>query len=121
TVDAGVEKRLTTVSASEENANVAANLNVRRVTYSAIDGVFLKAKIETRGPILPESDPAINGVTYRIGLAKYTQQRPITDVSKAPVVWTIRGVAGGRGGGGRGASPRYVVSGNGADPEVTIE
>ena len=117
-VDAGVEKRLATVT-TDESPEIAPNLDVKKVTYSAIDGVFLKATIETRGPVIPDGDPAINGVTYRIGLSKLVRQAP-TDVSKSTIVWTIRGVAGGRGSGGRGGAPRYVVSGNGANPEVTI-
>ena len=48
---------------------------------------------------------------------------PTRTSTKSTVVWTIRGVAGGRGGGGRSAAaqpPRYVVSGSGAEPEVTV-
>jgi hypothetical protein len=117
-VNAGVERRLAGV-ASDGEKQVAPNLDIQRVQFYAVDDVFLKVAIQTRGDVLPEGDPAINGVTYRIAFAKgYTK----ADLDKAPVVWTIRGVAGGRGfGGGRGpAPPRYVVSGPGADGNVTI-
>src|SRR5262249_25627258 len=40
------------------------------------------------------------------------------DLDNAPVAWTIRGTAAGR---GRGpATPRYVVSGPGVEPEVSV-
>ena len=120
TVTAGVEKRLARVSVTGDAA-VAPNLDLKSVTLSAIDGLFLKATIETRGAVLPEGDPGINGVTYRVAFTK--GGTPERDVAKATVSWTIRGVAGGRGGGGggrAGAAPRYIVSGAGAEPEVTV-
>ena len=120
TVTAGVEKTVATVSDGEDAA-VAANLDVKNVTLTAIDGLFLKATIETRGAVLPDGDPNLNGVTYRIAFDK---GKPSTDLSKATVVWTIRGVAGGRGGGGGGgrgaAPPRYVASGAGVEADVTV-
>jgi len=116
-VTAGVEKKLGTVTV-DDTPNVAANLNVKQVTLSAIDGLFLKATIETRGAVLPEGDAGINGVTYRLSFAN--DKTPSRDMTKAPVVWTIRGVAGGRG--GRAGFPsRYVVSGSGAGPDVTVD
>ena len=70
--------------------------------------------------MLPDGDPGINGVTYRIAFDKSERRRATS--SKAAVVWTIRGVAGGRGGGRgpRRPASRYVVSGAGAEPEVTV-
>jgi len=105
------------VTATDETANVAANLDVKKVTFAAIDRLFLKATIETRGPVPPDGDPGINGVTYRIAFDKSATRR---DVSKAAVVWTIRGVANGRGPDRGGPASRYVVSGAGAEPEVSV-
>jgi hypothetical protein len=118
-VTTGVEKTLGAVSVDESPA-VAPNLDLKKVTLSAIDGLFLKATIETRGAVLPEGDPGIAGVTYRIAFSR--ADVPPADLSKATVVWTIRGVSGGRGGGAeRGVvSPRYIASGAGAEPEVTV-
>jgi hypothetical protein len=121
TVTAGVEKKLGGVRV-EESGTVPPNLDLKEVTLSSIDGLFLKATIETRGAVLPEGDPGINGVTYRIAFEK--DKMPSRDLGKGTVVWTIRGVAAGRGGGGGGgrAGPqsRYIVSGAGAEPEVTV-
>jgi hypothetical protein len=115
--------------ADAEDPGVAANLDLKSVKLSAIDGLFLNATIETRGPILPESpaaaqqsagnqpvDPGISGLTYRFLF------KP-TDASKPSVVWTIRGFAGRGfgGGGGRGAfQSRYFASGAGVEPDVAV-
>ena len=116
-VTTGSEKQLGAVELTG-NPSGAANLNLKRVTLSQIDGLFLKVTIETQGPVLPDGDPGINGVAYRIGMQK--EDTPVPSVDKSTVVWTIRGFAGGRGGGGRGGQPRYVASGSGAEPEVTV-
>ena len=120
-VTGGVEKPVATI-ADGDDAAVAAHLDVKNVTLSAVDGLFVKAAIETRGALLPASDPGIDGVTYRIAFHK--DRSAPSDLSKSTVVWTIRGAAGGRGvgggGGGRGGTPRYVAAGNGAQPEVTV-
>jgi hypothetical protein len=116
-VGAGVEKRLATISDNEDTA-VAPHLDVKQVTLSAVDGLFLEASIETRGTILPEGDSSINGVTYRVAFDK---AKASGDVANATAVWTIRGVGSGRGGGGRGGfPPRYVASGPGVEPQVTV-
>jgi len=138
-VTGDVEKPLATI-ADGEDAEVAANLDVKSVKLSSVDGVFLKAVIETRGPVLPdsvsvvnnataektaavpaESDPGINSVSYRIAFDR-SKPSSSADVTKAPVVWMIRRATGGRGGsGGRGnPPPRYAAAGDGVEPEVTV-
>ena len=117
TVNRGVEKTLATVADAEDGA-AAPNLDLRKVTLSVVDGIFLRATIETRGAVLPEGHPAISGVTYRIAFDG--GKSPPADRAKASVVWTIRGVAGGRGGGRGNFSPRYVVSGAGTEPNAEV-
>lgn len=120
TVTAGVEKAIGMLSDAEDPA-VAPNLDVKNVTLTSVDDLFLKVTFETRGAVLPEGDPSLAGVTYRLWFDK---GKPSTDPTKATVVWTIRGVGPGRGGGaggGRGAAtPRYTASGAGVDPEVVV-
>ncbi|HEY7185658.1 MAG TPA: hypothetical protein VH436_03875, partial [Vicinamibacterales bacterium] len=118
-VTGNVETALATIEDGED-AEAAANLDVKSVKLSSVDGVFLKATIETKGAVLPEGDSAINGVSYRIALDR--SKPSSVDPTKASVVWVIRGVAGGRGGGGgRGnASSRYTAAGDGVGPEVTV-
>jgi hypothetical protein len=114
----GVAKTIATVNDAED-AGVAPNLDVKNVSLAVIDGLFLRATVETRGAILPEGDPGIDGVTYRVAFNKGNSAS--ADLAKSTVVWTIRGVAGGRIGGGRGGqTPRYFASGPGAESDVTI-
>ncbi len=120
-VDAGVEKALARIPDGEDAA-VASNLDVTELTLSAVDGLFVRATLRTRGAVLPEGDAALDGVTYRVALD--THPFAPADLDDATVVWTIRGVSGQRfgGGGGRpGFQPRYVVSGEGARPDVTVD
>jgi hypothetical protein len=118
-VTAGVEKQIAAVDLAG-TASSSPHLNLKRLVLSQIDNVFLKVTIETQGPVLPDGDPGINGLVYRVGL--HSADMPPATVDRSTVVWTIRGIAGGRGGGGgRGAQPpRYVASGSGAEPEVTV-
>jgi hypothetical protein len=119
-VAGGAQKVLASL-ADADDASVAPNLDVKNVTLSAIDGLFLEATIETRGPVIPEGDAGINGVTYRIALDK--GRSAASDLTQATTLWTIRGGAAGRGGGDGargGGSPRYTVSGDGAEPAVTV-
>ncbi len=112
-VTGGVEKPLATISAPTDTT-IAPNLDVRRITLAAIDGLFLKATIETRGAVLPNGDPSIDGVTYRVAFDR--SKRANAALDKAAVVWTVRGIASRRAGG----AARYIVSGDGVAPDVTV-
>jgi hypothetical protein len=112
-VTGGVEKKLATIS-DAANPAIAPHLDLKSVTLSTTEGLFLNATIETRGTVLASGDPGIDGVTYRIGIDR---RRPTSDdLSDADVVWTIRGTTGRR----PNAPSRYVVSGDGAEPDVTV-
>ncbi|MES2357961.1 MAG: hypothetical protein V4529_06410 [Gemmatimonadota bacterium] len=114
----GIEKALASIQDAPDPA-VAPNLDITHVRLSSIDGLFVRATIETRGAVLPNGDPAIDGVTYRVAFD--THKPTSADLRKATAVWTIRGFADKRAGGGGGSRPpRYIVSGAGAEPEVTV-
>src|SRR4029078_4069790 len=128
-VTAGVEKSIATIS-GDETPGVAPKLDIKSIKLTEIDGLFLKATIETRGPVFADpsvaaqqsgdkqatggaGDTGVNGITYRIAINKTDALR---DVGTGTVVWTIRGFSGGRGfGGGRGApgGPRLIAAGDG--------
>jgi hypothetical protein len=115
-VTGGTEKVFATIP-DAPNPTVAPNLDITRVRLSSTDGLFVRATVETRGAVLPNGDPEIDGVTYRVA---FDEHKPAsTDLTKATVVWTIRGFADKRG--GRNRSPRYIVSGAGAESEVTVK
>ena len=113
----GAEKEIATIAA-EENAAVPAHLDIKSVKLSSVDGLFLRATIETRGAVLPDNDPGIAGISYRICLDRTKLADGCAPGGSAGTIWTIQG---GRGGGARGggAPPRYSASGTGALPAVT--
>jgi hypothetical protein len=122
-VTRGSAKEIATLTREPDAAGQApaAHLDIQSVKLTAVDGLFLKATIETRGPVLPESDPALGGVAYRICLDAKKPAGECTQNSKADAVWTIQGGAPGRGGRGGPAGPRYNASGAGLSPGVKIE
>jgi hypothetical protein len=126
----GAETEIATITSEEnaekaENAALAPHLDIKSVKLTAIDGLFLKATIETRGPALSESDPGIAGIAYRVCLSATQAARKLTEDctqnAHADAIWTIQGATGGRGGRGGGAGPRYNASGAGVSPGVKID
>lgn len=109
----GEEKTLGTV-AGEENSGVPAHLDLTNVKIGAVDGLFLRVTLETRGPVLNEGDSALSGVGYRV---YFYAHKPSTANTEADATWTIRGFAPqGRQGGGTAA--RYISFGPGVSRTV---
>ena len=118
-VTAGKERKLATIE-DEANSAVAPNLDITSVGLTAVDGLFLKATIGTRGAVLPESDSSIAGISYRVCLSTTRPEGTCSGDADADAVWTIMGT---RARGGRRAprSYRYVAFGAGVQPVVTVE
>jgi hypothetical protein len=116
----GAEKEIATI-AGRDNSAVAPHLNIRSIKLSAVDGLFLKAAIETRGPALPEADPAMAGVTYRICLDSKKPAGECGQGASSGQVWMIQAGGGGRGARSGGGGTRYFASGAGASPAVKVD
>lgn len=111
-VNGNADKTIATI-ADAEDTTVAPYLDVRKVTLSSVDGLFLRATIETRGAVRPEGDPGIDGVAYRVAFDAANARGG----SGHEIVWIARGLAGGRG--GRGAfGGRYVSNVPGVEVAV---
>ncbi|HEY4380617.1 MAG TPA: hypothetical protein VGN01_09755 [Acidobacteriaceae bacterium] len=113
----GSEKEIGAIDAVPNAAEekLAAHLDIKSVKLTAVDGLFLKVTLETRGPIPAESDPAMMGVAYRVCL---DHAKPAGDcTSSSGAVWTVQ-AGGGRG--RFGAAPRYTAFGAGAQSAVTV-
>jgi hypothetical protein len=108
----GVEKTIGQL-AGTAGTGAAPHLSIKSVRLSSVDGLFLKAAIETAGPVLPEGDPGIVGITYRVCLDAKKPAGECTRDSRADAMWTIQ--AGGRG------TPRYLAAGSGVSPQVKVE
>jgi hypothetical protein len=121
-VTSAVEKPIASLKDQADPA-LPGHLDVTSVRLAAVDGLYLKATFETRGPALPEGDAGLTGITYRLAIRN---TRPADSAAAGAVddpVWTVRGAtAGGRGGrGGAGATPRYAASGPGVSAAVTVK
>jgi hypothetical protein len=103
----GVEKPLAAFSV-EPHPEVAAHLDVRNLKLSVVDGVVLKVTFETRGPVLPEGDPGVDGIAYRIFFDAHQPLPTTADAARSALVWTVRGIAL-----RRRASTKYVAFGPG--------
>ena len=117
-ISAGNETEIAHVTSAENDA-VAAHLDIKNIKLTAVDGLFFKVTLETRGPVLAENDPAIAGLAYRVCLDR---EKPTADCAQdAGMVWTIFGGRG-RGGRARGGAPvsRYFAFGPGLLPAVKV-
>ena len=115
-VSAGAEKPIATL-AGEEHPAVAPHLDIKNVKLAAVDGLFLKVTLETRGPALPDGDAGLAGVTYRVYFDGHKPLAARSQDAHPDVVWTIRG--GGRA--GRGGAYRYIASGTGVGRDVKVD
>jgi hypothetical protein len=118
-VTGGAEKEIATISGGElggENAAAGPNLDIKSVKLTSVDGLLLKATIETRGPLLAESDPGMAGISDRVCLDKKRPAGDCTPDAHADILWTVLGRHSRRDSGGGG---RYVAFGTGVLPKVT--
>ena len=122
-VSKGVEQEIATLTA-DPSATIAPNLDIKSVKLTAVDGLFLKATIETRGPVLSETDPPGSNVAYRICFYKKKPTGDCMADASDGVVWSVQsGRFGLRGSGGRGTNtaPRDFAIGNGVSPTASVE
>ncbi|HKF53169.1 MAG TPA: hypothetical protein VKB26_12720, partial [Candidatus Acidoferrales bacterium] len=117
-VSGGDEKTLATLSANgSASSSAPANLNLTNVHLSVVDGLFLKVTFETSGPVLPEGDPGLAGISYRVHFgAKPSVAASAASATPATADWTVFGFAPRRANSGRGS--RYVAFGPGVSRHV---
>lgn len=107
----GPERTLSTINA-EPHPDLPANLDVRDIRLSIVDGVLLRVTFETRGLILPGGDNSIEGISYRLifdaldGISRGTESPALA--------WNIIGLVR------YVHSPRYVGFGPGALRRVKV-
>lgn len=115
------EKPLTTVK-DQTDAAVPAHLDLIGVRLTAVGGLYLRVTFDSRGPAPADGDAGLNGIAWQMALKK--DKPAATPGAAGELAWTIRGTTtGGRGGrgGGAPAAPRYVASGPGVSPAVTVK
>src|SRR5215471_188069 len=114
-VTTGVEKQLATVP-HEEQAQIDPHLNIRNVKVAVVDDLFLQITFETRGPILPEGDPRLAGLTYRVSFDSHKPLPGRIENAHADAIWSINGITRGPGAGRGGGASRYIAFGPGVLP-----
>ena len=124
-VNTGAEKPLAALP-GQKSASAAPYLDLTNLKVGVVDGLFLKITFETRGPALPEGDPALSGLTYRVYLdsekPKPGDVKNGSDARNAEnsVVWTVRGFGRPGRNGAPGNSSRYAAFGPGLAREVKV-
>ena len=109
----GVEKPLATIDA-EPHPAIAAHLDVRNLKLSVVDDLLLKVTLETRGPVLPEGDPALAGITYRVFFDAHVPLPTRVEAAHPSAVWTVQGDVQPAG------VSRYFASGQGLSQNVKM-
>jgi hypothetical protein len=109
----GAEKPLATISA-EPHPAVAAHLDVRNLKLSVADGVVLRVTLETRGPVLPEGNPAADGITYRVLFDAHQPLPTSAETAHPTSAWTVRGIVW------DGRPSRYIAFGPGVSRRVKV-
>ena len=109
----GAEKVLASVNA-EPHPDLPAHLDVRSVKLSALDGAQMRVTLATRGPILPEGNPALRGIAYRVFFD--TGEKPSAAAgAPEPASWTAAGIGWG------GRPTRYIAFGPGVSRRVKVD
>ena len=118
-ISGGAEKTLATLpgsAASSAATTSAANLNIQNVRVSVVDGLFLKITFQAAGPVLPEGDAGVAGISYRV---HFEAPNPSSSSSAPPSTadWAIFGFAPRNPAFGK---PRYVAFGPGVSRQVQV-
>ena len=124
-VSGGEEKSLATLTPASTNSSAPANLNLQSVHLSVVDNLFLKVTFETSGAILPEGDPDIRGISYRIDLTARKLSLAASgfasrdsSIKHPDAIWTIFGF--GVRHPNSGPDSRYVAFGPGLSRHVEV-
>ncbi|HXY25636.1 MAG TPA: hypothetical protein VEI73_13355, partial [Candidatus Acidoferrum sp.] len=114
-VSTTAEKPLATLT-GQKNASVAPHLDVQNIKLSVVDGLLLRVTFETAGPVLPEGDPGVSGIGYRVHFAAGKPSEQHDNVGNAEVVWSIHGFAPRNR--GTASASRYFAFGPGVSRRV---
>ena len=116
-VSATIEKPLATLT-GQKNPSVAAHLDIQNLKLSVVDGLLLKVTFETAGPVLPEGDPGVSGIGYRVSFAAGKPSNQSEGPVGGEIVWSIHGFAPRNR--GTESTSRYFAFGPGVSRRVKI-
>jgi hypothetical protein len=110
----GEEKPLANISVPAR-PSMPENLDVRSLKLAVDGGVLLKVTFETRGPVLPEGNPSVDGTVYRVLIDGHEPLPTSAEAAHPMLEWTVRGVAWNH------HPSRYVAFGPGVMRKVKAE
>ena len=91
-ITAGAEKELDTLS-DPEDPQLEPHLDLKYLKVTVVDGLFLKVTFETRGPILPEGNPGLAGITYHVALLVSALGTVTSNFSTSPAIYRKASIA----------------------------
>ena len=117
-VSGGEEKTIATIPATANSAvTIPANLNLTNLRVSVVSGIFVRVTFETSGAVLPEGDPALRGISYRVKFDAPGAFTAAETAAAASAEWTIAGFAPRR---AKAGASRYVAFGSGVARRVEV-
>ncbi len=118
-VQGGEEKALATLTGESAASSPQ---QIKSIKLSALDGIYLQAKIEAGAPLPTADDASATSPVYRLCLSTTKSTTPCTANTPGATVWSVQRMRAFRqrpDSAGRGA--RYIGFGNGLNPDVTVE
>jgi hypothetical protein len=102
------------------NSAAAPNLDIQKITLSSINNLYLRISLESRGPMLAATDPAIAGLGYVVCIDKQMPKARCEPGGQRDIVWAIHGL-GERTFGTFHSGAHYIAFGSGVAPGVTVD
>jgi hypothetical protein len=118
-LEGGEERPLATLTAETQGAS---GQQIKSIRLSAVEGVYLQARIEAGAPVPMSSDQSSTSPIFRVCLSATKPTQPCANDSSGATVWTAQRFRAFRqrpDAAGRGA--RYIGFGNGLSPDVNVE
>lgn len=120
-IDGHEEKPIATLTPQRQLAS-SAQLSLKDVTLTNVDGIYLQTRIETVEPVAAQVD-ATTAPSFRLCLSLARPTEPCSDHLSGATIWTVQQARGFRGQrtGAAGFGSRYFALGPGVLPEVTVD
>jgi hypothetical protein len=118
-VSGGEAKPIATIP-TPGDPSAPANLDIRKLTLSSLDNLYLKISMEGRGSMLAGTDPAIAGIAYFVCLDRKAPVVGCRPNGHNDAIWTVRGM-GERDRGTSHMGPSYFAYGSGLARHVSVD
>jgi hypothetical protein len=118
-VQQGIEKPIANLT-SPAQSSASSSLGIKSIKLSAVDGLYLKAVLETASPVPLPDDPKAVGLVYRICLSTEKPDGPCSAGATDTTVWTVQGMRPFRND-AEARGSRYMAIGPGMSSEISVQ